>query len=309
MLQTDDLKLLAALAHADSLSAAARALSVTTPALSTRLKKIEAHLGIDLAVRTSRHMALNEEGQTLAAQAQALLAQLEALSESTRGRSAAMRAKRGQAAPQLQGRLRITAPFGFGRQHVAPLVSAFASQHPRLQITLDLLETPWPDRRDADVVFHIGSTRDSSWVAHPIAHNERWLCASPTYVKAHGKPLSPKDLAQHACIGIRENQEDVHLWHYRKGTTTRTSQRIEPALTSNDGEVARRWAEDGLGVVLRSQWDAAPLIKEGRLIRLLSNYEFESADIVALVPSRKGMTQRVQHFVAFAKARLSQKKW
>jgi DNA-binding transcriptional LysR family regulator len=260
-----------------------------------RLKKLEAALGMSLAVRSSRRLRLTAAGEQLGLQAQLLLAQLTELPESLRRESV-----------DLSGQLRVTAPFGFGRHHIGPLCARFAKAHPDVRLTLELLESPWPDKRDADAVVHIGSVRDSSWVAYPLADNERWLCASPAYLKAHGTPSTPRDLATHACISIQENEEDVTLWHYRKrsaskgaASTGAGSVRIRPGLITNDGEVARNWAEQGLGLVLRSQWDAAPSVARGQLVRLLDAWRFDAAPIVILVPSRKGSTLRLQTLVRF----------
>jgi DNA-binding transcriptional LysR family regulator len=170
--------------------------------------------------------------------------------------------------------------------------------HPQLCLHLDLRETPWPDRHDSDAVIHIGNLNDSLWIARPLTQNNRWLCASPAYLEQHGVPSLPEQLAEHRCICIRENDEDVTLWHMRKGQGRKTL-RIEPVLLSNDGSVARRWAEQGLGLVLRSQWDVSDAIANGSLIRVLADWQFDSAPINLLVPSRKLRSPRVQALVAF----------
>jgi DNA-binding transcriptional LysR family regulator len=209
----------------------------------------------------------------------------------------------------LGGRVRVCAPFGFGRHHIAPLLAKFAKQHPRIELSLDLLESPWPTRRDVDIVVHIGEVRDSSWVAHPLADNERWLCAAPSYLKTQQfVPRHPRELQPHPCICIRENEEDVTLWHYRqrargrKGAGKRESLRVAPVLTSNDGDVARQWCEQGLGLVLRSEWDAAPAVAKGKLVRLLPDWSFGDAPAVALTPSRKGASARVTELLRFLQA-------
>jgi DNA-binding transcriptional LysR family regulator len=298
MIQIEDLRLVSALAKSPSLSAAARALNVTTPALSVRLKRLEAQLGINLAVRSAHRLGLTTEGERLAAEAAQLLDRLEALPE--------MLQDEGRA---LSGALRVCAPFGFGRLHIAPLLGKFAKLHPRIRTHLDLLETPWPTRRDADVVIHVGDVRDSSWVAHRLAPNERWLCASPGYLKTERfLPAHPRDLLAHPCICIRENEEDVTLWHFHKRTRSgkpasqQESVRITPAMTTNDGDVARQWCEQGLGLVLRSEWDAAPAVARGRLRRLLADWSFGDVPAVALTPARKGTTARVTEFIRFLQA-------
>jgi DNA-binding transcriptional LysR family regulator len=292
MIQVDDLQLAAALLREPSLSAAARALNVTPPALSMRLRRLEAALGLSLANRTARRLSLTPEGERFGREAVALLAQIEGLRESLQ------RDDR-----RLTGTLRIAAPFGFGRALVAPLLARFARLHPGLRVQLDLRETPWPDRHDADAVVHIGAVRDSSWVARTLQDNERWLCASPAYLDAHGAPRTPRALADHACICIRENDEDTTLWHVRPRTEAAGRRgetlRVQPALATNDGSVARHWAEQGLGLVLRSEWDAADAVARGALVRVLEDWSFGSAPVVLLVPARKGRTARVQAFVTF----------
>lgn len=258
MLRIEDLQLAAALAQAPSLSAAARALNVTPPALSMRLRKLEAGLGLALAVRSARRLSLTPEGERLAREAAALLAQLQALPESLRRDDS-----------RLTGTLRVAAPFGYGRWHIAPVLARLAQRHPELRVQLDLRETPWPDHQDADAVVHIGAVRDSSWVTRRLADNERWLCASPQYLQDHGMPREPRDLLHHRCICIRENDEDASLWRFRRadagaaGRKSAETVRIAPAYVSNDGNVARAWAEQGLGLVVRSQWDAEGAVARG----------------------------------------------
>jgi DNA-binding transcriptional LysR family regulator len=305
MLRIEDLQLAAALAQAPSLSAAARALNVTPPALSMRLRKLEAALDVALAVRTARRLSLTPEGERFAREAAVLLAGLEALPQSFQRNDR-----------KLTGTLRIAAPFGYGRQRIAPMLARFARLHPSLGLQLDLRETPWPDRHDSDVVIHIGTVRDSSWVARTLAFNERWLCASPAYLRTHGTPGGPRDLLKHCCISIRENEEDVTLWHFHRPASKaaakakkvedaarpqkpRETVRIVPRYTSNDGTVAREWAEQGLGLVLRSEWDAAESIARGTLVRVLPDWALDSAPVTALVPTRQGRTARVQALLRF----------
>jgi DNA-binding transcriptional LysR family regulator len=171
-------------------------------------------------------------------------------------------------------------------------------------VQLDLRETPWPDRHDADAVIHIGTVRDSSWVARTLSANERWLCASPEYLRLYGAPRVPRDVMAHSCICIRENDEDVTLWHVRPAgraaaKAKRETLRISPAYVTNDGGVARQWAEQGMGLVLRSEWDAADAVARGTLVRVLADWQFDSAPVTLLVPSRKGRTARVQAIVEF----------
>ncbi|WP_046266914.1 LysR family transcriptional regulator [Pseudomonas syringae] len=292
MIAIEDLRLAVTLSRCESLSVAARILNVSPPALSMRLRKLETQLGITLASRDARRLSLTADGERFARESAQLLEQLESLPESFRQRD-----------ERLVGTLRLAAPFGYGRQRIAPLLARFARLHPQLCLQLDLRETPWPDRHDSDAVIHIGSLNDSQWIARPLAQNHRWLCASPAYIEQHGVPSTPDQLAGHRCICIRENDEDVTLWHLSKGQTKKTL-RIEPALLSNDGSVARRWAEQGLGIVLRSQWDVSDAIASGRLVRVLADWQLASAPINLLVPVRKHRSARVQALTEFLETAL-----
>jgi DNA-binding transcriptional LysR family regulator len=292
MISVEDLRLAVTLARSESLSAAARTLNVSPPALSMRLRKLETLLGLTLANRDARRLSLTADGERFSRESALLLEQLEALPESFK-----------QQDERLVGTLRLAAPFGYGRQRIAPLLARFARLHPQLCLHLDLRETPWPDRHDSDAVIHIGHLNDSLWIAKPLTQNNRWLCASPDYLEHHGVPSSPDQLTEHRYICIRENDEDVTLWHMRKGSERKTL-RIEPMLLSNDGSVARRWAEQGLGLVLRSQWDVSDAIASGSLIRVMADWQFDSAPINLLVPSRKLRSPRVQALVAFLEAAL-----
>lgn len=287
MITFADLELVTAISASGSLSEAARKMRVTTAALSMRLRKLEVELGLKLASRDSRRLSLTEDGERLAEEGKRLLQSLEELSESMIGDD-----------HQLQGVLRLAAPFGFGRLRLAPILARFAKLHPKLKIELDLKETPWPDRNNCDAVIHIGSISDSSWTAQVLASNQRWLCASQTYLQKHGTPNTPNDIASHRCICIRENDEHVTFWHLHKKAQTQ-SVRVLPAMTTNDGGVARRWAESDLGLVLRSQWDVAESVANGTLVRVLPDWQFETAPILLLIPTQKNRSRKVQMLSSF----------
>jgi DNA-binding transcriptional LysR family regulator len=297
MISIDDLRFVDALSRGGSLSAAARSLNLTPSALSMRLKRLETSLGINLVVRSSRRVRFTNEGERLVHEAQNLLERIDCLPDALAGQGRS-----------LTGRLHVVAPFGFGRMHVAPGIARFSTQNPGLHVTLDLSERPWVDGHDADVVVHIGKLRDSSWTAHLLARNSRWVCASPEYIRRHRVPASPRDLQSHPCLCLRENDEDVTLWRCSQKSAAHATRsraetiRVSPVLVSNDGEVVRNWATAGLGFVLRSQWDVAPLVRAGRLRRVLQGWDFGSADVFALVPARRGVSARVSRFVESLRA-------
>lgn len=286
MLTSADLEFFAAIATSPTLAAASRRLGVSPPAVTQRLQDLERRMGVRLVHRTGRVLALTEEGLLLAEGGGSIVSALGALTDQVQTRRGV-----------VTGRLRLAAPMGFGRVHIAPLVTAFAETHPGVQVELHL-----SDRQGAmsdgnwDVAVHIGELRDSSLLAHRIAPNERICCAAPSLLATRGIPASPAELAGWPCLAIRENDEDTTLWRFDAGGRMETV-RIEPVLATNDGEVAREWAVAGLGVVVRSEWSVAEDLASGRLVRLLPEAPPPSADVMALVASRAGRSARVTAFI------------
>jgi DNA-binding transcriptional LysR family regulator len=298
-LTTQDLHFFAAIARAGSLAATARTLDVTLSAVSQRLQTLERRLGVRLVVRSARRLTLTDEGQLLATRGQALVDELTALAETVTHRR-----------DVVAGHLRVLAPFGFGRAHVAPAVATFGARYPDVTIELHLTDRLGrvPDS-SWDVAVHIGVLHDSTLVAHPLAPNSRVACAAPALLARHGAPASPDDLRRLPCIALRENDEDVTLWRFTAPDGTAASVRVEPRLASNDGEIVREWALQGLGVIVRSEWSVASELRDGRLVRVLEAYTQPPADVVALVAPRHGRAARTQAFLKHLRAALTPAPW
>ncbi|MGF6311409.1 DNA-binding transcriptional LysR family regulator [Bradyrhizobium sp. i1.8.4] len=302
MISTDDIRFFAAIATARSLAAAARALDVTPSAVSQRLQSLEQRLGVQLISRSARRLTLTDEGELLVVRGGALLDDATELTE-------ALQARRGT----ISGHLKVLAPLGFGRHHIAPVVAAFRSRHPDVSVELELSDRPGRAAAGAwDVLIHIGALTDSTLRLLRLAPNERYLCASPAYLKRRGTPVSPQDLRGHDCIALRENEEHVTLWRFsrRRAASAPDVIRIEPILSSNDGEVVKAWALADHGLIVRSEWDVAGDLACGRLVRVLPNFRLPPADIVALLnPGRGGRARRTQAFVEHLRAGLSPPPW
>lgn len=287
MLSSDDLLFFLALASANSLTDAARKLDVTPSAVTQRLAGLERRLGIGLVDRSGRRMALTDEGELLAERASGICADLGGLAD-------ALASRRGQVA----GHLRVLAPLGFGQRYVAPAIARFRRQCPEVTATLTLSDRPGSLATHTwDVLIHIGELRDSALVMHRLARNRRVLCAAPAYLKRRGVPGHPEALHEHDCIALRENDEDVTLWRLRHDDGAMATVRIDPVLACNDGGAARHWALAGMGVLVRSEWDVADLLRQGRLVELLPGWHLPDANIVALVASRKARSARTEHFL------------
>ena len=292
MTDSADLRFLLAIQDNGSLVATARALELTPSAVSQRLQQLEKKLGTRLVDRTARSLRFTQEGTLLCERGAELIRQLDALSED-------LHTRRGG----LVGTLKINAPLGFGRRYVAPVIADFQQQHPDVDIELALSDAPLTEAADRfDVVVHIGALQVSNLVGYAIAPNARFVCASPAFVKRFGLPETPDDLAGLPCIVLRENKEDVSLWHFTKGRTSR-SVRVPSQLICNDGDVIRHWACEGRGVILRSEWDVADDLRAGRLVRLLPGWKAPDANVIALTHNRAGLPQRTRHFMQTLQSR------
>lgn len=302
VVQPADLSFFVALASADSFSAAARERGVSTAAVSRHLGQMEERLGFALLNRTTRRMSLTPEGEIYLDYARKIQADLDELTDRLLGSVAAP-----------QGLLRINATLGFGRSHIAPMLSAFCASFPHVSIQLQLSVNPPLSTDDTyDICFRFGEPPDSRLVARSIAANRRIVVASPVYLKRAGVPKTPEDLRRHNCIGIRQGDEAYGLWRfYRSPTLERInlhdpliSVKVRGNLTTNDGGIAVGWALDGHGVLLRAEWDVSQHIASGDLVQVLGNYDCPNADIYAVYPERLRTSLRVKTLLDFASQHL-----
>ncbi|MDP1953958.1 MAG: LysR family transcriptional regulator [Polaromonas sp.] len=290
-----DLTLVLAIAQHGSLTATAEALQIAPSAVTKRLARLEAELGLLLFQRTTRRVAATLEGELLCDRARLLLAEFEALEQSLQERKS-----------EAAGLIRLAATLGFGRIWLAPVLAEFQAMHPAIQIQLQLCEQ-LPDLAaegfDGAVwLWAPGPQRSSEWTARKLAGNQRVLVASPAYVRKHGLPATPDDLAQHNCLIVRENGRQFDTWQLQamrgvrsKGSTPPEQRvRVQGLLSSNSGEVVRDWCLQGRGVMLRSLWDVQAHLASGKLVRLLPQYAMLDADIQWLAPYRPQTPKRVR---------------
>jgi LysR family transcriptional regulator, transcriptional activator for dmlA len=291
-IQPADLGFFSALASAGSLSAAARELGITTPAVSKRLALMESRVGVLLVNRTTRRMSLTPEGELYLAHARRILGEIDDMAQLL-----------GVSKATPQGLLRVNATLGFGRSHIAPLISRFVRKHPQVEVQLQLSVNPPPLTEEAfDVCIRFGAPPDSRVIARRIAANRRLLCAAPAYLAKHGTPKVPNDLTKHNCIGIRQGEEAYGVWRLSSGRGRNVhteAVKTRGNLTTNDGEIAVHWALDGHGILMRAEWDIERFLKNGRLVQVLPQCATPDADIYAIYPQRHQLAARVRAFVDF----------
>lgn len=291
-----DLAFFSGLVRSGSLSAAAREFNVTPSAVSKWLAQLEARLGVRLIARNTRRISLTQEGEIYLAEGRRILSEIEDL-ERTISSS--------QGAPM--GLLKVQATLGFGRSFIAPAISTFASRYPDLEIQLLLTDRPASlAEGDVDVSIRFGPPPDSRVMARKIANHRRRIFASPIYLKGRQRPTVPNDLTQHNCLIVRQDDVAYGQWHFTKARKTQ-SVKVRGTLSSNDGAAVLTWALQGHGVMMRSEWDAAPFVRGGQLEVLLEDYALPSADIYAVYPQKQNLAAKVRMFVDFLAEHFAQK--
>ncbi|WP_395064877.1 LysR family transcriptional regulator [Paraburkholderia silvatlantica] len=294
-----DLGFFSTLASSGSLSAAARELGLTPAAVSKRLAQMEERAGVPLVNRTTRRMMLTPEGEVYLEHARRILDEIDELGELLGGSK-----------KHPKGLLRVNATLGFGRSHIGPALSRFVAQYPQVSVQLQLSVMPPPLTEDSyDVCIRFGEPPDTRVIARRLAANRRLLCAAPAYLASRGVPATPHDLAKHNCISIRQGDEAYGVWrlsHERGNARKPEAVRINGNLTTNDGEIAVKWALDGHGILMRAEWDINEYLADGRLVVVLPEYETPGADIYAVYAQRHQLSTRIRAFVEFLAIELGQ---
>ncbi|NPC56640.1 LysR family transcriptional regulator [Caenimonas soli] len=303
LLDRADLELLLAVRAHPSLAATAAEAGVVPSVITKKLAALEARLGFKLFQRTTRRIIATAEGEALCGRAGELLqafAQLEADLQERRS--------------EPSGLIRIAATFGFGRLWLGPALAEFQARHPLLQVELQLTEqlpNLAVEGYDGAVwLWSVQGRRASEWVSRRLARNQRVLVAAPEYLRRHGTPQRPEDLAQHACLVVREHEQRFDTWALRKERQKAEIRvRVKGPLSGNSGELARDWCLGGHGIMLRSLWDVAPRLASGELVRVLPGYAMPDADIHWLAPHRAQTPKRVRLLIDFLAERFRGEPW
>ena len=279
-----DFDLFLLVADCGSLTAAARRLDITPAAASIGLKRLEAELGVQLFLRSTRSLRLTDEGQVYLEHCRQAMQLLLAGKEAVLTGSAALR-----------GVLQLSLPSDFGRNVALPWLDEFQSMNPDLTLRLLLTDRPADIyRHPVDLALRYGNLADSALVALPIApDNRRILCASPAYIERHGRPETPRELGSHNCLCFLLGDYVHDRWHFFQGDQELSVQ-VRGNRISDDGDVARRWAIAGLGVAYKSALDVAEDLRAGRLIRLCREFTGESAPLNLLCADRRQISPLVK---------------
>ncbi len=283
---------LVSVAGRGSLTAAARAAGVAPAVIGRRIDALEERLGVKLLLRTTRRVTLTHEGSAFVEDCQRLLADL-----------ANAEASVSAGGVKASGHLRITAPAGFGRRHVAPLVPVFLAQHPDVSVSLNLSDRVVDIVNEGfDCAVRVGELSDSSLVSVRLADNRRLCVAAPAYLQRAGVPATPAELSRHECLTLSSDASQARGWAFMVDGAL-THLRPSARLDCSDGQVLHDWCLAGLGIAWRSTWEVESEVQAGQLVLLLEAYAAPPNGIFAVVPQRKHLPLRVRLWIDFVKHR------
>ncbi|MDD0809466.1 LysR substrate-binding domain-containing protein [Curvibacter sp. RS43] len=289
----EDLRVFTVVVRKSSFAAAAEELGSSPAYVSKRIRLLEQVLGVRLLHRTTRRVAVTEDGERVFHWAQRVLDDVDHLMQEVAVTRQTPR-----------GSLRISSSFGFGRQVVAPLVSQLVERYPGLQVRFEVFDRLVDVASEGfDLDVRVGDDIAPHLIARRLADNHRILCAAPAYLQRRGTPRNLQDLSQHDCLVIKERDHPFGVWRLHAGAQEDTVKVTGP-LSSNHGEIVVRWALDGRGVLLRSIWDVAPWLQSGELVQVLPEWRQE-ANIWAVYPSRLSNSAKVRVCVEFLQAQLA----
>ena len=316
-----------------SLTGAAKAEGVAPAVMGRRLDALEERLGVKLLVRTTRRISLTHEGSAFLEDCQRLLADLSDAEASVSAGGL-----------KASGHLRITAPAGFGRRHVAPLVTRFRELHADVTMSLNLSDRVVDLAGEGfDCAVRVGDMPDSSLVSVRMADNRRLCVATPRYLQTRGTPKQPSELAKFDCLTLSSDASQTRGWAFRvprnaQGQQLKSvladpgvprnaqGQQLEGVLADavadqdhevvylkpggpldcSDGQVLHDWCLAGYGIAWRSTWEVESEIAAGLLVPVLEAFAAPANGIYAVFPQRKHLPLRVRLWIDFLKQNYSQ---
>jgi DNA-binding transcriptional LysR family regulator len=284
-----------AVATRGSLIGAARAEGVAPAVIGRRLDALESRLGVKLLVRTTRRITLTHEGSAFLEDCQRLLMDI-----------ANAEASVSEGGVKASGHLRITAPAGFGRRHVAPLVPRFRERHPEVTISLNLSDRVVDVASEGfDCAVRVGDLPDSSLVSVRLADNRRMCVATPRYLKLNGTPQTPADLVRFDCLTLSSNASQTRGWAFASPQDNGELQTIHlrpgGPLDCSDGQVLHEWCLAGYGIAWRSRWEVEADVRAGRLVAVLESHAAPANGIYVVFAQRKHMALRLRLWIDFLK--------
>jgi len=269
-----------------SLAKAALRAKVTPVMIGRRIDALEGRLGVRLMHRSTRRLALTEQGVVYLEQCRRLVSDLESVE-----------AQLSEGRQKATGHLVVAAPAAFGRKHVAPHGPSFVAQNPGVRVSFGLTDQVIDlVRLGFDMGVRIGGAIDPGFVAVKLATNRRVVCGTPAYLERNGTPRTLADLERHNCLAFNLQGGQQGGWHFREGDKPVVI-RVAGDLECNDTELLHRWTCEGLGLSWRSTWEIARELVSGELVTVLDDFALPSYDIMAVYPPQRHVPAKVRFFV------------
>lgn len=275
-------------AEQGSFVAAADRMELSRAMVTKLVSALETRLGVRLMHRTTRRLSLTAEGESYLAEASVLLSELDELD-----------ARLSQGASRPAGRLRVTAPVSFGQRFLGEAVTRFHTLFPQIEVELSL-----NDRRvdlveeGYDLALRITRLGDSSLIARRLVAVSDVVCAAPEYLREHGTPQHPEDLAQHNCL-IYTLTEQSGSWGYQAPDGSEGRVRVHGSLRANNGDILVDAAVNGLGVTLQPRFLLQRAMAQGSLVQILPDFHWHDLELYAVYPVRRHVPGKVRVFVDF----------
>lgn len=275
-------------AEKGSFAAAAVTEGVTPAVMGRRLNSLEGRLGVQLVHRSTRGLTLTDLGEQFLEQCERVLRDFDAAESSI---SAGRRA--------VGGRLVVSAPAAFGRQHVAPHIMDFKKRYPGLKLSFNFTDSLIDLVSEGyDMAIRVGEVVNPGYVAIRLYSNQRVVCGTPDYFERYGVPETPEDLVHHNCLAFNMQGGQQGGWTFiRDGRPF--SVRVDGDLDCNDGELLYEWVKQGLGIGWRSTWEIQGELKRGTLITVLDDYAMPDYDIRAVYPQQRYLPAKVRYFIDY----------
>lgn len=285
--RTSEMATFMAVAHAGSLSAAARELNLTPSAVSRIVSRIEDRLGVRLVVRTTRSMRLTAEGESYVRAACRILADLDEAEEAIADRA------------RPSGHIRVSVATAHGRLIIVPLLAEFAERYPDITVEMDLSDEVSDILGGrADIAVRFGPLSDSPLTARLLGRTGHTVVASPDYLARAGTPQRPADLAQHNCLDFSFRRVDPG-WPFLQDGKVFTLP-VRGKITANSGETLVQLAAQGVGITRVGNFHVGDELASGKLVPLLEDYNpRDMEDIHAVFIGGSAMPARVRAFVDY----------
>lgn len=284
-----DMRLFLCIVASGSMAAGGREVGLSPASVTSRLKALEQRFEAPLFIRSTRSLQLTAEGKLFYDTARRVLDDVSDLEMSI-----------GLNSKNVSGRLRVAAPVDLGCQHVRPLIDEFIVEKPSVRVDLILSDHHFDlVAQSIDVAFRYGAITNSDFIRHPLGGSQKVICASPSYLEAHGRPLHPRDLRHHNCMIHLRRNEPLDDWAFKiEGHVEKI--RVSGDRASNHGRLLRRWALAGLGVMYGSIWDVEEDLDAGRLQQVLEAFRADDDGLSLVFPFSHRKSTRVRAFIEAA---------